>query len=148
MSITIISFPSSDPRFSHCRAIRYEVFVCEQRVDPEEEWDETDNTALHFLALDGEAYVGCGRIFPDGSERGVYWLGRLAVLRAYRGAGTGAALVRAMHAEALRRGAAEMRIHAQTHVRQFYERLGYAACGALFFEAGIEHVEMRAHIMG
>ncbi|GLU45955.1 GNAT family N-acetyltransferase [Nocardiopsis ansamitocini] len=120
-------------------AIRGAVFVAEQQVPIEEEWDHRDTEADHFLArLDGVP-IGAGRlVVVDG--RGL--LGRLALLRHARGTGAGAAVVRAIEERAVLRGLTEMELHAQTHALGFYERLGYTAYGPEFDDAGIAHRHM------
>ncbi|CAM4285202.1 GNAT family N-acetyltransferase [Nocardiopsis rhodophaea] len=123
--------------------IRGVVFVAEQQVPIEEEWDEDDLAADYLLARLDEVPVGTGRLVARG-ERGM--LGRLAVLPCTRGTGTGAALVRAVEERARERGLAGIDLHAQTHALGFYERLGYRAHGAEFLDAGIPHVHMSKDI--
>ncbi|WP_067973525.1 GNAT family N-acetyltransferase [Nocardiopsis trehalosi] len=120
--------------------IRGAVFVAEQQVPIEEEWDDHDLGADHLLArLDGVP-VGTGRLVERDGEG---LLGRLAVLPRARGTGAGAALVRAIEDRARERGLAAVELHAQTHALGFYEKLGYAAYGAEFLDAGIPHLHMR-----
>ncbi|MEU0275042.1 GNAT family N-acetyltransferase [Streptomyces sp. NPDC006307] len=133
-------------------AVRREVFVVEQGVPEEIEYDAYDATAVHVLAVrraDGAA-LGTGRLLygPDaagktGGAEGVGSLGRLAVAKTARGLGVGVALVRAIEEAARARGLAAVDLHAQTHALRFYERLGYAAYGAEFHDAGIPHLAMR-----
>ncbi|MDT9681527.1 GNAT family N-acetyltransferase [Streptomyces sp. TRM76323] len=133
-------------------AVRREVFVVEQGVPEEIEYDVHDATAVHVLAVradDGVA-LGTGRLLygPDaadrtGGEDGVGALGRLAVIRRARGLGVGAALVRAVEEAARARGLKAVDLHAQTHALGFYERLGYEAYGSEFPDAGIPHLAMR-----
>lgn len=120
--------------------IRGAVFVAEQQVPVEEEWDVRDATADHLLALDGGIPVGTVRLVDLGG--GVGLLGRLAVLPKGRGTGTGAALVRAVEGRARERGLTKVELHAQTHALGFYARLGYAAYGEEFLDAGIPHLHM------
>ncbi|MGW8889862.1 GNAT family N-acetyltransferase [Streptomyces sp. NPDC055749] len=134
-----------------CFQVRKDVFVGEQQVPEEIEYDSLDATAVHVLAVaaDGSA-LGTGRLL-HGAEAGdrtggdltVGSLGRLAVTRAARGLGVGAALVRAIEDEARTLGLAAVDLHAQTHALGFYERLGYAAYGPEFPDAGIAHRSMR-----
>ncbi|MFC9226310.1 GNAT family N-acetyltransferase [Streptomyces hygroscopicus] len=146
----------TDGDLTGCFAVRREVFVAEQRIPEEEEMDAYDAHAVHLLATDAEgAPVGTVRFLHgaaadkkyahagvDGATTAV--LGRLAVTRAARGTGLGAELVRAVEAEARRRGLAEVYLEAQTHALGFYERLGYEAYGAEFDEgSGIPHRAMR-----
>lgn len=120
------------------RPVREEVFVVEQRVPLELEWDEHDAGARHGIALaaNGEA-IGTARLLPEGR------IGRMAVRKSWRGRGVGAALMRALLDEARAAGMAGIALHAQTHAAGFYRRFGFSARGEPFEEAGIPHVEMR-----
>ncbi|MFE3457240.1 GNAT family N-acetyltransferase [Nocardiopsis aegyptia] len=127
--------------------IRGAVFVAEQEVPIEEEWDDRDPAADQFLALLDGVPVGTVRLVDqaavDGGAGGVSGLlGRLAVLPKGRGSGTGAALVRAVEERARERGFSSVELHAQTHALGFYERLGYTAHGEEFLDAGIPHLHM------
>lgn len=116
--------------------IRREVFIVEQLVPEEMEWDADDVTSVHALALlDGQP-VGCGRLLPDGH------IGRMAVRASHRSTGIGRALLQALLAEARRRGMREVVLHAQTHALRFYETQGFVADGPVFDEAGIPHRRM------
>lgn len=119
------------------RPLRYEVFVAEQGVPAELEWDELDAVSLHALAFDaaGQA-VGTGRLLPDGH------VGRMAVRLPWRGRGVGAALLAALLEEARRRGMARVLLHSQCRAAGFYRRFGFVTQGQEFQEAGIAHVTM------
>jgi predicted GNAT family N-acyltransferase len=126
-----------------CFAVRHEVFVVEQKVPAELEYDEHDESdakAVHVLAVGPDGPLGAGRLIPGDAGAGV--LGRLAVARAARGLGIGVALVRAIEDEARRIGLSVVELHAQTHALGFYERLGYVAYGPEYDEAGIAHRSM------
>jgi predicted GNAT family N-acyltransferase len=120
------------------RAVREEVFVREQGVPLDLEWDGLDSGCVHALAESdaGEA-IGTGRLLPDGH------LGRMAVLRDWRHRGVGAAVLEFLLAEARRLGIPEVVLHAQTHALPFYARHGFVAEGPQFLEAGIPHQTMR-----
>ena len=130
---------ANDPDFALCFSIRLEVFVREQRVPAQEERDEHDPAALHFLALGADgAAAGTARVLF--TPAGIAKIGRVAVLRPARGRGLGAALLAAAEAELpLARSYA---LDAQVQALPFYERLGYAATGPAFMEAGIPHRHM------
>jgi len=128
------------PDFAEVRRIRREVFVGEQGVSPENEFDHVDADAIHFLAWQGDAAVGTARLY---GEDGLGRIGRVAVLRAYRHGGFGEALMRAALAEAARLGYPEVLVHAQTRVRAFYERLGFQCEGTEYMEENIPHLNMR-----
>jgi predicted GNAT family N-acyltransferase len=123
------------------RAIRTCVFVEEQRVPEALEWDAEDASGYHVLALapDGTP-VGTGRLLPDGR------IGRMAVLREWRGKGAGRALMAYLLWLARRRGLDEVTLHAQTHAAGFYAKHGFRAEGGEFMEAGIPHVLMRRRL--
>ncbi|MFI7348619.1 GNAT family N-acetyltransferase [Streptomyces sp. NPDC049936] len=135
-----------------CFAVRKDVFVAEQKVPEDIEYDAYDADAVHVLAVreDGEA-LGTGRLLhgPAAAAKNgdgdpvVGSLGRLAVTAAARGLGVGAALVRAVEDAARARGLTAVDLHAQTHALGFYERLGYVAYGPEFPDAGIPHRAMR-----
>ncbi|GAA0643181.1 GNAT family N-acetyltransferase [Streptomyces thermocarboxydovorans] len=134
-----------------CFAVRKEVFVAEQGVPEDIEYDAYDAGAVHVLAVreDGTP-LGTGRLLhgeaaaaKNGGDGSVGALGRLAVLREARGLGVGAALVRAIEDLARGRGLTAVDLHAQTHALGFYERLGYVAYGPEFEDAGMPHRAMR-----
>ena len=124
-------------------SLRREVFIEEQRVPEALEWDAYDATALHAVAVNrlGRA-IATGRLLAEALD-GVGRIGRLAVQRAMRGGGHGAAVLRALEAAAKARGDREIMLHAQCSAERFYQRLGYRVSGTPFEEAGIGHVEMR-----
>ncbi|MFE9447712.1 GNAT family N-acetyltransferase [Streptomyces sp. NPDC006739] len=134
-----------------CFAVRKRVFVVEQGVPQDIEYDAYDAVAVHLLAVreDGVA-LGTGRLLygeaaadKTGGDASVGSLGRLAVTQEARGLGVGVALVRAVEEAARARGLTAVDLHAQTHALGFYERLGYAAYGPEFADAGISHRAMR-----
>ncbi|MEU3411455.1 GNAT family N-acetyltransferase [Streptomyces sp. NPDC006658] len=134
-----------------CFAVRKEVFVAEQGVAEDIEYDAYDAVAVHVLAVREDGLpLGTGRLLhgdaaaaKTGGDASVGSLGRLAVTRAARGLGVGAALVRAIEEAARARGLTAVDLHAQTQALGFYERLGYAAYGPEFPDAGIPHRAMR-----
>ncbi|MFI5755295.1 GNAT family N-acetyltransferase [Streptomyces sp. NPDC051569] len=134
-----------------CFAVRKEVFVVEQRVPEDLEYDGRDHDAVLVLAVrDDGLPLGTGRLLygpgaadKTGGNLSVGSLGRLAVGEAARGRGVGAALVRAVEDAARERGLAVVDLHAQSHALGFYERLGYEAYGPEFLDAGIDHRSMR-----
>ena len=137
--------------FAAAMAIREVVFIEEQRVPEEIERDDEDPTAYHVLAQDHGHAVGTGRLVemeapPEGEEGRWGQVGRMAVLVAYRRHGVGSRILRALEAEAIRRGLDGIVLHAQLHAHAFYEQAGYANHGTIFEEAGIPHVEMRKRL--
>ena len=124
-------------------AIRRQVFVQEQQVDPAIEYDEYDATATHFLAYQdpqATSAVGTARVVITGAEAK---LGRMAVLPEMRGRGVGRALTDAALQYLAGQGVTEIILHAQTHAEEFYAKMGFLAEGDIFEEAGIPHRCMR-----
>ncbi|MFF4271666.1 GNAT family N-acetyltransferase [Streptomyces sp. NPDC001536] len=134
-----------------CFAVRKEVFVAEQGVPEDLEYDAYDAGALHVLAVREDGVpLGTGRLLhgseaadKTGGDLTLGSLGRLAVTQDARGLGVGVALVRAIEDAARALGLAAVDLHAQTHALGFYERLGYEAYGPEYLEAGIAHRGMR-----
>jgi predicted GNAT family N-acyltransferase len=123
--------------------LRTEVFVHEQGCPPEEEIDEIDPVAQHFVAVRGGEVVGTARIYE---HEGCAKIGRVAVRKDLRGQGIGVRLMKAAGEWAARAGYRECIVHAQTPVLGFYEYLGYVAEGEEFFEADIPHYKMRRRL--
>ncbi len=122
------------------RRIRTQVFIEEQKVPVELEWDEIDSHCVHVLALAGAQPIATGRLTPDG------YIGRMAVLAPWRGRGVGAEILQKLLQIARDRGDRECRLNAQTHARGFYARFGFEAEGTEFLEAGIPHQAMRLRL--
>jgi predicted GNAT family N-acyltransferase len=123
------------------RAVRWKVFVEEQRVPEDEEWDEHDPRCRHVLAAAADGMpVGTGRLLPDGH------IGRMAVLKEWRGGGIGSALMRRLLLLAREARHETVRLHAQTHAIGFYRKHGFVAEGEEFMEAGIPHFVMTRHL--
>ena len=118
------------------RRIRNSVFIQEQGVSPEQEWDSDDATATHFLAFEGDFAIGTARLLADGC------IGRVSVLKDWRGLHIGEKLLLAAVEEAERLGLTEQTLTAQVHAAGFYERLGFKVVSDEFLEAGIPHIDM------
>ena len=124
--------------FKDLRQIRETVFILEQKVPEEEEWDALDPKCRHVVARDaGNHPIGTGRLTPDGK------IGRMAVLPEWRGRGVGDALLRVLLEQARAAGWTEVSLHAQVQAIGFYSRHGFEPYGERFMEAGIEHQSMR-----
>jgi predicted GNAT family N-acyltransferase len=118
------------------RRIREAVFIVEQSVPPELEWDADDADAVHFLAFEGDYPIGTARLLLDGQ------VGRVSVLKDWRGLKVGDALLHAVIAEAERRGLKQQKLSAQVQATAFYERQGFSIVSQEFLEAGLPHVDM------
>ena len=124
------------------RPVRERVFIDEQKVPRELEWDEWDETSDHAVAFDaGGNPIGTARLLPDGR------IGRMAVLKDWRRQGVGAKLLGAMLERARARFMARAILHAQTQAAAFYRRFGFSERGGEFLEAGIPHVEMTLELL-
>ncbi|MDP3833898.1 MAG: YbgC/FadM family acyl-CoA thioesterase [Hydrogenophaga sp.] len=125
--------------------LRTAVFVEEQRIPKELEWDEADAVAVHAVAYNRLGRpVATGRMLPH--EPGVARIGRMAVERPLRGGRLGRDVLHALMDAARARGDTEVMLHAQHSAEGFYARLGYERRGPAFEEAGIAHQEMVARL--
>ena len=123
------------------RPLRTAVFIDEQRVPVEMEWDADDATAVHAVAYNrARQPIATARLLP--AHAGVSKVGRMAVDASLRGSGVGQGVLMAMLACARERGDRSVALHAQVSARGFYERCGFMASGPVFDEAGIAHLLM------
>ncbi|BAL95952.1 putative hydrolase/N-acetyltransferase [Rubrivivax gelatinosus IL144] len=128
------------------QAIRSAVFVQEQGIPAELEWDAADAGAMHAVAINGVgAAVATGR-WLDTDEPGVARIGRMAVLAPLRSGGVGRAVLDALVASAREAGREALMLHAQASAVAFYHRAGFEPVGPEFVEAGIPHQEMRRRL--
>lgn len=118
-------------------AIRHQVFVTEQGVPLELEEDPSDPLALHLLALDPQdTPIATGRLLGDGH------IGRMAVLRPWRGQGVGRRLLLDLIQSAADLGLQQVFLNAQCEAQGFYAGLGFQPEGEIFYDAGIPHIRM------
>ena len=123
------------------RAVRSEVFLQEQAIPVEMEWDEEDGRALHAVVCNGLGMpVATGRLIQ--AAPGIGRIGRMAVTRVLRGQGLGLEVLLALLQASQARGDREVMLHAQRSAEGFYRQQGFAARGEPFDEAGIPHIEM------
>ena len=123
-----------------CHALRRTVFIEEQGVPENEELDDQDDRAIHLLAWQDGRAVGSARILLDGDTGKI---GRVCVLPEARGRGLGAALIRAaLDVLRVQPGIGRAKLGSQTHAIGFYEKLGFAAFGPVYDDAGIPHRDM------
>jgi predicted GNAT family N-acyltransferase len=133
-TIRVVDWASEEKKL---RAVRVAVFVVEQNIPEELEWDAFDAVSVHALAEDRSGVpIGCGRLLPDGH------IGRVAVLSDWRGQGVGAALLVRLIELAKARGDKRVLLNSQVHAMPFYARFGFAPAGEEFSEAGIPHQTM------
>ncbi|KJF97714.1 GNAT family N-acetyltransferase [Photobacterium leiognathi] len=134
VEIKIVAF--DDAHRGLIRTVRDQVFIQEQHIDPEIEFDDLDSEAVHVLVMDGEQPLGTGRILVDGH------IGRIAIMKAARGQGLGAKVVQALVEYAQQQGYPRVDLGAQTHAVDFYRKLGFMPYGDEFMEANIPHQAM------
>lgn len=121
--------------------LRTVVFIDEQLVPDDLEWDGLDESAVHLIAWDlGASPIGCARLLPN------YTLGRMAVLESHRGQGVGMALLQTCIEYAVEANWPHIKISAQTHAIGFYEKAGFAVTSEVYLDAGIEHRDMVLHL--
>ena len=133
-AIRLVDWPEA---IDGLRSVRRAVFIDEQSIPEDMEWDAFDDVCRHALAEDATGMaVGCGRLLPDGH------IGRLAVLSAWRGRGVGSALLHQLVEEARAVGHARVMLNSQTQAMPFYARHGFVASGGEYLEAGIPHRTM------
>lgn len=118
------------------RQIRLTVFVEEQKVPLELEWDEEDARATHFLLFLVQQAIGTARLLADGR------IGRVAILAEYRGRGFGRLLMREIMSHARLKGMSRLSLSAQTYALDFYRQLGFETCSSTYMDAGIPHQDM------
>jgi Predicted acyltransferase len=124
-----------------CLALRFEVFVEEQNVPLDEEIDDLDDIATHFLAVDEAGVpVGTARVFEVG-ETGK--IGRVCVVKSQRGTGLGVRLIETCLEELRKRPhLKKAKLGAQNHAIGFYERFGFRTMGEVYMDGGIPHTDM------
>lgn len=134
-----VQVADTDDRYNHVFLIRTQVFVDEESVDQEDEYDGFDHLSTHFLATYQGKPVGTARRRRL-SNSGKIRLERFAVLKEFRRKGVGTALAQTMLAD-ISEGQYVF-VHAQVHAITFFESLGFAIEGETFEEAGIQHIKM------
>lgn len=125
---------------THIRFVREHVFVQEQHIAPEIEFDALDAEAIHVLVMAGDQPVGTGRMLKDGH------IGRIAIMPAARGQGLGAKVVQTLVSHAKQQGYLRVDLGAQAHAVEFYRKLGFTPCGDPFLEANIPHQGMEQRL--
>jgi ElaA protein len=140
MSITVRRLETLKD-YAACVVIRYRVFVLSQNVPGDEEIDDHEDTAAHYLALDGETPVGTARYRIVGGDTAK--IERMAVLPERQRTGVGTVLLQRVVADVKALGSVTtIRAGAQAHAIAFYERFGFEAVGPVYRDAGIFHREI------
>ena len=124
---------------SQLKNIREKVFIQEQKVTPQLEWDGMDEKAIHFLVFNDKAAIGCARaiVIKDHMQ-----LGRMAVLKEYRGQGIGGALIEKAVTTAKLNQLSAIYISAQCHAIDFYKKFGFEVTSDIYLDAEIPHRDM------
>ena len=136
--INNIQFVITNWKQSHqeLKQIRTTVFIDEQQVPAELEWDEFDEQSIHFLALHDNKAIATARLKPDGQ------IGRMAVIKKHRNKGVGTRLLTEVLLQARKHGYNMVYLHAQKKAIDFYKRFDFIKNGAEFMDAGIVHRAM------
>lgn len=121
--------------------IRETVFIKEQNFKVE--FDDTDEIATHIVMYLDAKPVGCCRLFNQENE---YHIGRIAVLKPYRGKGYGEKILLQAEKVAKEKGADCIKLSAQVRASGFYEKLGYKKYGEIYFDEYCEHIAMKKKI--
>jgi len=133
-TVSLVCWHDGEPLL---KSVREAVFIREQGVPAELEWDGLDESARHALALShrGDA-IGCGRMFADGH------IGRIAVLPQWRKQKVGTAIMEALLDYAQANDYKQVDVDAQIYAVPFYHSFGFAKHGKEFMDAGLPHIKM------
>lgn len=133
-TVSLVSWHDGEPLL---RSIRKSVFIVEQGVPAELEWDGLDESARHALAIShqGDA-IGCGRMLSNGH------IGRISVLPQWRKQKVGTAIMEALLAYAHNHEYSSVDVDAQTHAVPFYRKFEFVEQGDVFMDAGLPHIKM------
>ncbi len=119
--------------------IREQVFICEQNIAAADEWDDKDAVSVHFIVYVNAQPVATARLLPQHS------IGRVAVLKEFRGLGLGQQLMFNVMAYAQSQQRPFVKLSSQVHALRFYTALGFKAEGEVYLDCGIPHQDMRYH---
>lgn len=116
--------------------IRREVFIQEQGIAEVDEWDAQDQVSLHFVVYDQQQPIATARLLANDH------IGRVAVLKTYRGQGIGEQLMQNIIQQARIEQRTRLQLSSQVHAIAFYQRLGFEVIGKAYLDCGIPHVDM------
>jgi len=126
------------------KAVRQQVFIVEQHVPVELEWDELDGSCLHLLVSNAnESNIATARMYIENT---LAYIGRMAVLKPYRRQGIGSLMLHTLLEQAQLNAVKEVMLNAQTVAIDFYEQHGFQATGDEFLDAGIPHYKMTKYL--
>ena len=138
--MTEIKLLNGTDNLSAAFTIRQRVFIDEQKVPPELEWDDMDKVAIHFILYLDKNPVGTARVFE---KQRVWYIGRMAILQKHRGKGYGKLMMENVLNFLFSKKPNIIVLYAQITVLGFYRKFGFVEIGDEFLDAGIKHKEMR-----
>ncbi|MGJ8756823.1 GNAT family N-acetyltransferase [Acinetobacter sp. HC8-3S] len=131
-----VKYGSWDQLQQDAKLIRELVFISEQNIPEQDEWDDQDAISQHFVVYDQNQPIATARLLANNS------VGRVAVLKAYRGQGIGRLIMLEIIAYAQAQKRPNLQLSSQVHAISFYEKLGFSIQGDEYDECGIPHIEM------
>ncbi|MFD1438790.1 GNAT family N-acetyltransferase [Acinetobacter terrae] len=124
------------------KLIREQVFIHEQQIPVEDEWDAEDAVSVHFVVYDQDQPIATARLLQNNS------VGRVAVLKSYRGVGIGKLLMQQIIQQAKHEQREFLKLSSQVHAIQFYASLGFNVEGEEYLDCAIPHIDMRLVLTG
>jgi len=132
---------TNDKELRDALAVREQVFVQEQGVSEDLEYDGFDSEALHMVVKDGNRVIGTARVrFPTTNQAKIE---RMAILKPFRRRGIGSNIISFLKEDLKSRQIEHVILHAQCTVTEFYKSCGFEETGLPFWDAGIRHIEMQ-----
>ena len=128
---------SWDELQNDAKLIREQVFIQEQQIAVEDEWDAEDTVSVHFVVYDQDQPIATARLLKNNS------VGRVAVLKSHRGVGIGKLLMQQIIQKAKHEQREFLKLSSQVHAIQFYTGLGFKVEGEQYLDCGIPHIDMR-----
>ena len=122
------------------KLIRTQGFICEQGITEADEWDDQDVISQHFVIYDQDQPIATARLLQNHS------VGRVAVVKAYRGQGIGQMIMLEIISYAQKQRLSVLTLSSQVHAISFYEKLGFTVQGNSYDECGISHIEMTMNL--
>ncbi|NNH27910.1 GNAT family N-acetyltransferase [Acinetobacter terrestris] len=142
MSQFTIRTGSWDELKNDAKLIREQVFIQEQQIAVEDEWDAEDAVSVHFVIYDQDQPIATARLLQNNS------VGRVAVLKSHRGLGIGKLLMQQITQQAKHQQREFLKLSSQVHAIQFYAGLGFKVEGEQYLDCGIPHIDMRLLFAG
>ncbi len=124
--------------FKDIEFIRQTVFIDEQKFI--DEFDDIDNTAYHVVGYKSDKPIVCARFFRDGNNE--YYIGRIAVLKEFRGKGLGSEIVEFCENEIKKLGEKSVSLSAQLRASDFYKKMNFNTTGEVYMDEHVEHIKM------